>query len=122
MKYANHALKNLFNYKDRACRKEFWLYLIVALILLILVFTILYVILMGYAGFTEKTLHSKMNTLSVIATVVFFGGIMVRRLHDVNVTGWVAFVCFFIPLVGLIFGFVPGTKGPNKYGAAPPAI
>lgn len=52
------------------------------------------------------------------------GGILLirSRLHDMNVTGWV-YLVNFIPYVNIIFSlavlFVPGTKGPNQYGADP---
>lgn len=58
----------------------------------------------------------------VIAAVV--GGIMVgvRRLHDLNKSGWWILISF-IPYVDIIFGlymtFFKGTDGYNKYGPDP---
>ncbi|MEL7448611.1 MAG: DUF805 domain-containing protein [Pseudomonadota bacterium] len=43
----------------------------------------------------------------------------IRRCHDFNTTGWLA-VLMFIPLVSLIFWFIPGTHGRNDYGNPPP--
>jgi uncharacterized membrane protein YhaH (DUF805 family) len=65
--------------------------------------------------------------------------ILVRRLHDVNLTGWwvtlfwvlpVALVLLHVPLppgtgtivpwlAAIILGIVPGTRGPNRYGKDP---
>lgn len=45
-----------------------------------------------------------------------------RRLHDVNASGWLLLL-MFVPLVNLVLAifllFVPGTQGPNNYGARP---
>lgn len=43
----------------------------------------------------------------------------IQRSHDFNTTGWMSLV-LLIPLVSLIFYFIPGTKGSNKYGLQPP--
>ena len=47
----------------------------------------------------------------------------IQRLHDLNWNGWLS-VLSFAPFLNMIFGlvllFVPGTKGPNRYGAPPP--
>ena len=46
----------------------------------------------------------------------------IRRLHDLNYSGWFAIIAF-IPIINLAIGlmltFIPGTPGPNKYGADP---
>lgn len=39
----------------------------------------------------------------------------IKRSHDFNVTGWISPLAF-VPLVGLMFLFVPGTDGPNRFG------
>lgn len=39
----------------------------------------------------------------------------IKRSHDFNVTGWLSPLAF-IPLIGLVFIFVPGTDGPNRFG------
>ena len=50
-------------------------------------------------------------------------GLAVRRLHDIDRTGWWILIAF-VPLVGVIvlivFWATPGTQGDNKHGA--PAI
>lgn len=46
----------------------------------------------------------------------------VRRLHDLNLSGWY-YLATLIPVVGVLFSlyvlFAPGTVGANKYGADP---
>lgn len=43
----------------------------------------------------------------------------IQRCHDLDWTGWAALLAL-IPLVGLLFWFVPGTQGTNRFGAPPP--
>ncbi|WNY28254.1 hypothetical protein MmiEs2_04380 [Methanimicrococcus stummii] len=71
--------------------------------------------------------------LLVMGYVVFFIYVFVfyicqkiRRLHDLNMSGWwlLSYVFVLIPLIGLIYPIVfeiillltPGKIGPNKYG------
>ncbi len=60
--------------------------------------------------------------LAVIAYIAIFVVsifLTIQRSHDFNRTGWMSLV-MLIPLVSLIFYFIPGTKGSNKYGLQPP--
>jgi uncharacterized membrane protein YhaH (DUF805 family)/Tfp pilus assembly major pilin PilA len=43
----------------------------------------------------------------------------IQRSHDMNTTGWLS-VLWLVPLVNLLFWFVPGTVGENNYGKQPP--
>ena len=51
---------------------------------------------------------------------IFFTILTVRRAHDFNVGGWVALL-LLVPVVNLLFWFIPGTRGDNSHGAAPQA-
>jgi uncharacterized membrane protein YhaH (DUF805 family) len=54
-----------------------------------------------------------------IGVVVISYMLTVQRCHDFNTTGWLALVGL-IPLVNLIFWFIPGTDGRNRFGAKTP--
>lgn len=54
-----------------------------------------------------------------VAILVISIFLTIQRSHDFNVTGWMSLV-LLIPLVSLIFYFIPGTKGSNQYGLQPP--
>jgi uncharacterized membrane protein YhaH (DUF805 family) len=43
----------------------------------------------------------------------------IQRCHDFNVTGWLTLI-IFIPLAPLLFWFLPGTEGANRFGLQPP--
>lgn len=49
--------------------------------------------------------------------VVFYVQFMltIKRSHDFNVSGWLALL-IFVPVVSLVFLFIPGTDGPNRFG------
>ena len=54
--------------------------------------------------------------------IVFFAlAIMltIQRAHDFDSSGWLSLL-MFVPLVGLIFYFIPGTQGENRFGKPPP--
>lgn len=54
-----------------------------------------------------------------VAIIVVGFMLTIQRCHDFNTTGWLSLVGL-IPLVNLIFWFIPGTDGPNNYGAKTP--
>jgi uncharacterized membrane protein YhaH (DUF805 family) len=98
--------------KGRASRKEFWMFVLACIIISIL-FGILVVIpvlgiIAGIASF-----------LFGLATIIPGFTVSVRRLHDINKTGWLLLL-MLIPLVGWIILLVlcaqKGTAGKNKYG------
>ncbi len=57
-----------------------------------------------------------------IAFLVFSIIVGIRRLHDLNQSGWII-IALFIPIVGLFIAiymlFFPGTQGSNKFGLQP---
>lgn len=61
--------------------------------------------------------------VSIIAMFVAMICITIRRLHDLNKSGWLCLI-FLIPLVGTIFSIyvmaAKGTEGENKYGIKRP--
>lgn len=64
-----------------------------------------------------------------LAIIIPSIALFVRRLHDINQTGWIYLglvVASLIPFIGLlatiaqiVIACIPGTQGPNKYGADP---
>jgi len=82
---------------------------------------------MGLAAAALAQLPEPANNTAVMVAVIFgYGAIMVisflltiQRCHDFNVTGWLSLI-LLIPLVPLIFWFIPGSKGKNDYGPPPP--
>ena len=45
--------------------------------------------------------------------------ITVKRLHDIDVSGWFSIPIVLIPIAVILAGSFPGTVGPNQYGPDP---
>ncbi|WP_194767230.1 DUF805 domain-containing protein [Tamlana sp. I1] len=109
------VLKDYANFKGRARRKEYWMF-----VLFNVIFSIIASILDSLLG----TLNEYGGAISLLySLVVFIPGlaVTVRRLHDVGKSGWMFFI-ILIPLIGTIWLLVllvtdskPGTNewGPN---------
>jgi hypothetical protein len=46
--------------------------------------------------------------------------ITVKRLHDMDATGWLLIPVVLIPIAVILVGSFPGTVGPNQFGPDPP--
>ena len=61
--------------------------------------------------------------LFALAMLVPMYVVVVKRLHDMNLSGWF-FLAIFVPVVNLVMSlvllFVPGTQGENRFGLRPP--
>jgi uncharacterized membrane protein YhaH (DUF805 family) len=57
--------------------------------------------------------------LGMLAAVVIAYMLTMQRCHDFNTTGWLALV-MFVPLVNLMFWFIPGTQADNRFGKPTP--
>lgn len=53
--------------------------------------------------------------------VIFVVSVMltIQRSHDFDTSGWLSLL-MFVPLVNLIFWFIPGSPGENRFGKRPP--
>lgn len=118
------GLQNFNNTKIRSGRAEYWyfiIFLVIANIVLTL-FSIFFVSkILSIFIFNSKTL----NNISVIMILIFmlihaflYFIITIRRLHDINKSGWNIILCF-IPILSLIilyYCILPGDKFINNYG------
>jgi len=86
------------------------------------VLPIYFVLVMMLIGSELLLLTAIPAALVHLYTQVWSVSLLVRRLHDLNRTGWMALL-LFIPLVNFVFGiyvvFFKGTDGSNKYGEDP---
>ena len=60
-----------------------------------------------------------LGVLTYVAIIVMRFLLTIQRAHDFNTSGWLS-VLWLVPLVTLIFWFIPGTRGENQYGLQPP--
>lgn len=115
------VFQNYANFSGRARRAEYWNFVLVNLIIYI-PFYILFII--GIANDAETVGLLGMSVLGLFALAMLIPSlaVLVRRLHDINKSGWF-FLIYFIPLVGPILMLVwlctEGNRFPNNYGDDP---
>lgn len=107
------AFRNYANFEGRACRSEYWWFYGFFVALLVAIFV-------GSLTWTPTLLSVWVAYLVVMAPPLC--AVTVRRLHDVDRSGRLAFLGF-LPFAGgprltrLLTR--PGTVGPNRYGPDP---
>ncbi|OBQ54655.1 DUF805 domain-containing protein [Tamlana sp. s12] len=109
---------NYANFNGRARRKEFWMF---SLFNLIIIYGSLMVLgLLAYA--LDSPFIIFLVYIYILATIVPSLALNVRRLHDVNKSGWFLLIAL-VPFIGSIWLFVlsvtEGDHGPNEYGPDP---
>lgn len=57
--------------------------------------------------------------IAYVAMIVFSFMLTIQRAHDFDKSGWWSLL-MLVPLVSLIFLFLPGTDGENRYGKKTP--
>jgi uncharacterized membrane protein YhaH (DUF805 family) len=105
------GFSNYVNFSGRACRSEYWYW-----ILFIIIADIV-------AGIIDYAIGIQVVTsLFGLATLLPNLAVAIRRLHDLDRTGWWIFIGL-IPLVGwiilIIWYCTRGTAGPNRFGPDP---
>lgn len=114
----NFSFKRL--YQGRLGRLQYFLSLL-ALIAAFIVVTLIYVFITDI--FKNETLNIVGLVIVIGSGIIFSASLHIRRLHDMNLTGWLVLVILlakFMPYIGPVIGLLvlltPGTVGDNKYG------
>ena len=122
-------LRLLFSFEGRVNRAKYWLVHIgvVAAVM------VLWVLVFGAVDFTTHDPRQRISEMRgaillmmLPVAVVFFWSslaISVKRWHDRNKSGWWVLIGL-VPVIGHLWflvecGLLPGTPGPNNYGADP---
>lgn len=102
------------DFNGRAPRSEYWYFG--------LAYTIVYIMVSIVGGLISQMASIVLTSLMCLGVLLPALAVGVRRLHDVNKSGWWLLIAL-IPLIGsliLLYFFVQkGTDGPNQYGADP---
>ena len=110
--------KNYVNFKGRARRKEYW------------GFTLFYALIFAILGaFAFTGIGVKLFLVVFVATLPPSISLTVRRLHDINLSGWFTLymLIMLIPVIGegiaiiisIVIGVVQGSAESNKFGENP---
>lgn len=101
-----HVLQNYATFEGRACRSEYW-YWVLGVFVVNLLLDVIGLRLIGL--------------IFSLATIVPSIAVAVRRMHDIDKTGWLLLIGF-VPILGwivVIYWLVQPTGGPNQYGEGP---
>ena len=102
----------------RASRSEYWWF---QLFLVIIQFTTIFSDAFLFTDLVLEDGISPINIVASLATLIPSIAVYIRRLHDVNRSGWWIFIALtcvgIIPL--LIWLCSKGTDGPNDFGDDP---
>jgi uncharacterized membrane protein YhaH (DUF805 family) len=111
------VLKQYAVFSGRARRKEYWMFTLFNIIV-----SFILVIGEGIIGDITGADLSIISWLYGLAIVLPSIGVSIRRLHDIDRSGW-WFLLSLIPILGeialLIFYVKDGTPGENQYGPNP---
>jgi len=119
------VLQNYANFKGRARRKEFWMF-----ILFHVIFLIIAGILDNLLGLNFKTQRAGFSTgpiylIYALAVLIPCLAVWARRLHDTGKSCWWLLIAL-VPIIGaivlLIFAIFDSTPGENKYGPNPKGV
>ena len=104
MKWYLQVLKKYAIFSGRAGRSEYWYFTL---------FTIIFSIVLTMCdAWLGTRFLSNIYSLALLVPSISVG---VRRMHDVNKSGWY----LLIPIYNFILACTEGTVGPNEYGSDP---
>jgi uncharacterized membrane protein YhaH (DUF805 family) len=111
------GFRNYVNFSGRAIRSEYWYW------------TLFVIIVVGVFGVVDELLYPgvQMGAFSVVNMIVSLGlvlpglAVSVRRLHDIDRTGWWLLLGFTVigAFVLIYWACQRGTLGPNRFGPDP---
>ena len=112
------ALKQYADFKGRARRKEYWMF-----ILFNIIFAFLAALIDNIVGTASPELgYGIFYGIYALAVLIPSLAVIVRRLHDVGKSGWMYFIVL-IPIIGIIWFIILMIKdsepGSNKWGDNP---
>ena len=136
MKEWKTCLQNYVNFKGRARRREYWMFLLVNFIVYMLFSRTIYLMSKVLGWMREDVLGDGMDMMTAyiylgvsavlllysLAMVIPGFAVLFRRLHDIGKSGvWILIV--LVPIAGfiilLVFLLTDSQAGENKYGPNP---
>lgn len=112
-------IENYANFEGRARRSEYWYFVLFNFIITLSAY-IVSILLIFFGGFILWFFIPIFSLATLIPSLA----VQVRRLHDVNKSGWWLLIALipFGAIVLLIFYCTEGDRGSNQYGSDPKGI
>mgnify|MGYP003387507804 CR=1 FL=1 len=107
------GFSNYVTFSGRASRSEYWYWVLFVIIVSVVTSII--------DGFISSSQIGPLNALWSLGTLLPGLAVAIRRLHDIDRTGWWVLLAFTgIGIFVLIYWFCKkGTAGPNRFGSDP---
>lgn len=111
------VLKNYVGFGGRARRKEYWMFLLVNIILAAVLSVI-----DNMLGWQREAGEGVLTTIYGLLVMLPSWAVHFRRLHDTDRSAW-WLLLLIIPVIGwlviLVFNCQEGTQGSNRFGPDP---
>jgi uncharacterized membrane protein YhaH (DUF805 family) len=104
MNYYLTVLQKYAEFNGRASRSEYWYFVLYNLLISIAIGAV--------AGLVKLPILGTIYSLAVLVPGIAVG---IRRMHDVDKSGW----HLLIPFYNLYLACIEGTRGDNQYGEDP---
>jgi uncharacterized membrane protein YhaH (DUF805 family) len=108
--WKNAVLENYANFSGRANRPQYWWFTLTAIIISVVLQVLT----------NAASIFGLIAVIYSLAVLIPSIALAVRRLHDINKSGWWLLITF-IPIIGFIILIVwaatRGTEGENDHGA-----
>ena len=108
--YYTMAFKKFGVFEGRSSRKEYWMFFLWNIIIAFVLG-----ILEGLFGVYSESDESIFALTYQLIVLIPHLSLSVRRMHDVNKSGWF----IFVPIYNLILFLRQGDLGDNEYGSSP---
>jgi uncharacterized membrane protein YhaH (DUF805 family) len=113
--YKKVVVENYANFNGRSRRSEYWYFILFNILFVIAAYLIDVNLRLNF----EEGSGGPFYLLYIIGTFIPGLAVAIRRLHDVDKSGWFLLIVF-VPLIGgiwlLVLFFSEGTIGKNNYG------
>lgn len=111
------VLKNYFNFEGRARRKEYWMFVLVNLLV-----SIGLGLVDGILGLKSASGIGTLGALYSLAVLIPSIAVGARRLHDLDKSGWWQLIAL-VPIIGwivlIVWAASEGQPGSNRFGPDP---
>ena len=115
------AYRRTFDFKGRATRSEYWTFIAVFAVQAVIAISIDMLFFEG-AKFGEDDAFTPAIWIVMCANLLTSLAVQVRRLHDIDRSGW-WFLATLLPFVGVLiylaYNLTPGNAGRNRFGRPP---
>lgn len=106
------VLKKYAVLSGRARRKEYWIFFLFNLIIVVVLGLVEG--LLGIGAGSDRSILASIYQLAILIPAIAVG---VRRMQDTDHSGW----WLLFPIVNLVFACTEGTRGDNRFGSDPKA-